>query len=123
MDVQTFLAHLLSTPPKSPHSVDLEVDVDGDPAALFEVLLTLFIGILKKRYPPPIDISIISEQHIQECSDYFASFGIALNITIEPVPRVLRIDNKEYENKTDLRDMQFKMTGGPNLYTLRFGFL
>ncbi len=123
MDVQTFLTHLVSSPPKPPHSVELEVDVDGDPVALFEVLLTLFIGILKKRYPPPINISAISEQHIQECSDYFASFGIALGITVEPMPRVLHINNKEYERKSDLKDMRFQMTGGSNLYTLQFRFL
>jgi hypothetical protein len=123
MDIQTFLTHLTSSPPKAPHSVDLEVDVDGDPAALFEVLLTLFIGILKKNYPAPINIGTISEHHIQECAEYFASFGIRLDIAIEPIPRVLHINNKAYETKTDLKDMKFQMTGGSNLYTLTFGFL
>jgi len=123
MDVNTFLQKLIATPPKAPHSVELEVDVEGDPVALFEVFLTLFIGILKKNYRPPIDLSRILEAHIQECAEYFASFGIQLNIVIEQEPLVVHINNKEYETKTDLKDMRFRMTGGGKLYTLQFGFL
>ena len=103
MDVQTFIRHLVSTPPKAPHSVDLEVDVDGDPVALFEVLLTIFIEILKRNYKAPINIGEISEHHIRECSEYFASFGMTMEIAVEPIPRVLRVNNKEYETKNDLK--------------------
>jgi len=123
MDVQSFLQRLTASSPKPPHSVELEVDVGGDPVALFEVFLTLFIGILKKNYTPPIDLSRISEAHIRECAEYFASFGIQLHITIEPAPLVVHINNKEYETKSRLQDMRFRMTGGDKLYTLHFDFL
>lgn len=123
MDVQSFLQRLITTSPKSAHSVELEVDVGGDPVALFEVFLTLFIGILKKNYTPPIDLSRIAEGHIVECAEYFASFGIQLNITIEQTPLVVHINNKEYESKSRLQDMEFRMTGGDKLYRLQFDFL
>ncbi len=123
MDVDTFLQRLIATAPKAPNAVELEVDTGGDPVALFEVFLTLFIGILKKNYRPPIDLSRISEAHIRECAEYFASFGVQLNIAIEQEPLVVHINNKEYETKTDLKDMRFRMTGGGKLYTLQFSFL
>lgn len=123
MDVETFLQRLIATQPKPAHSVDLEVDVEGDPVALFEVFLTLFIGILKKNYRPPINMSQITKAHIVECTDYFASFGVRMMIVIEDEPLVVHIDNKEYETKTDLKDMRFRMTGGGKLYSLYFGFL
>ena len=122
MDIQQFLGKLIATAPKAPHSVELEVDADGDPVALFEVFLTLFIGILKKNYKPPIDLSRISEAHIEECAAYFASFGVQLNITIEDAPLVVHINNKEYETQSRIQDMRFRMTGGSKLYTLQFDF-
>lgn len=123
MDVDTFLQRLIATPPKAIGALDLEVDAEGDPVALFEVFMTLFIGILKNNYKPPIDLSYISETHIHECGQYFASFGVQLNITIEQEPLVVHINNKEYETKSELKDMRFRMTGGGKLYTLQFSFL
>ncbi len=123
MDIESFITQLIADEPKAPYSVDLEMDVNGDPVALFEALLTAFIAILKKWYRPPIDLGAISEADIRKVAAYFASFGIRLDINITETPRVLRINNKEYETKSHLEDMTFKMTSDTKLYELRFGFL
>lgn len=123
MDIEGFIHALLEKEPGAPHSVELEMDVNGDPVALFEALLTAFITILKKWYRPPIDLGVIAEADIRKCAAYFASFGIQLNITIEDLPRVLRINNKEYETKSRLQDMIFRMSSTAKLYSLNFSYL
>jgi hypothetical protein len=122
-DIQTFITRLLSRPPGDPDSVQLQVDTGGDVAAFFEVLLTIMTGILKAWYPPPISISKLSVGDLEKIIRYFASFGIQFGFTEEPVPLVLRINNKEYETQHRLEDMKFQMTGGDKLYTVRFTFL
>ncbi len=123
MDIESFVTALTASPPKPPHSVELELDCDGDPVALYEALLTAFITMLKKWYAPPIDLKSISEERIRECASYFASFGVLMQIEISEIPRVLRINNKEYETKERLQDMRFQMTSGSRLFTLWFSFL
>ncbi len=119
-DIQAFVHRLLSQPPGAPDSVQLEVDTGGDVAAFYEVLLTVMIEILKSWYTPPINISRLSPADLVKITAYFASFGVRFNLTEEPVPRVLRINNKEYETKQRLEDMKFQMTSGDTLYTVRF---
>ncbi len=122
-DIQAFVTRLLSQPPGAPDSLQLEVDTGGDVAAFYEVLLTVMIEILKSWYTPPINISRLSPTDLVKMTAYFASFGIRFNLTEEPVPRVLRINNKEYETKRRLEDMKFQMTSGDTLYTVRFEFM
>lgn len=120
--VQEFIQTLLRNEPQAPHSVQLEVDTDGDMPALFEVLLTVMIGILKKWYPAPIRFGRISESHLGTLKAYFQSFGMKINVDEVEAPRVLRIDNKAYEHKQQLDQMTFQTTDKDMLYTVRFGF-
>jgi hypothetical protein len=122
-DIQAFVTRLLSQPPGVPDSVQLEVDTAGDVVGFYEVLLTIMIEILKSWYTPPINISRLSPTDLAKITAYYASFGIRFNLTEEPVPRVLRINNKEYETKQRLEDMKFRMTSGETLYTVQFQVL
>jgi hypothetical protein len=121
-DIESFIRTLLADDPRPPKSLQLEIDTDGDAAGLFEALLTIFITILKRWYLPPINLSTVSENDMERLDKYFRSFGIRLHVDSEPEPRVVRIDNKAYENKQDLRDMTFQMTSGGKLYTVHFSF-
>jgi hypothetical protein len=119
-DIQAFVNRLLSGPPGAPDSLVLEVDTEGDVAALFEVLLTIMTGILKAWYPPPISISKLTADDLVKLQAYFASFGTRFHLSQEPIPAVLRINNRAYETKRRLQDMQFQMTSGDTLYTVHF---
>jgi hypothetical protein len=119
-DIQAFVRRLLSQPPGPPDSVQLEVDTGGDIVGFYEVLLTVMIDILKAWYTPPISISRLSKEDLVKITEYFASFGVRFLFTEEPVPHVLRINNKEYESKQRLEHMKFQMTSGNTLYTVRF---
>lgn len=123
MDIQFFVSSLVSQPPGEPNSVELELDVGGDPAALFEALLSIFIAMIKQWYPTPIELSTVTKEDMTRCVEYFASFGIQLAFEVQEMPRVLRINNKEYETQERLQDMKFQMTSSNKLYTLRFNFL
>jgi hypothetical protein len=122
-DIPTFVRQLLSRPPGDAHSIDLEMDVEGDIVALFEMLLTIMTEVLKTWYSPPIHISRITEKDLTKLLQYFASFGIRMEVKTEPIPRVLRINNKAYEYKTRLEDMTFQMTSADTLYTVSFAAL
>ena len=118
-ELQTFVQRLLSQPPGRPDSIQLEVETE-DAVGLFEVLLTIMTSILKTWYQPPIHISRLTTGDLEKLQAYFASFGVQFHLTQEPVPRVLRINNKAYETKTRLQDMMFQMTSAETLYTVRF---
>jgi hypothetical protein len=123
MSVQSFVQRLLHDVPQPPNSLHLEFDVDGDVAALFEVLLMILTEILKTWYTPPIHIGRIRPQDMEKLAAYFASFGIQVHLTTEEIPMVLRIDNKAYERQTKLEAMTFQMTSNSHLYTVRFNYL
>jgi hypothetical protein len=122
-DVQSFVQRLLASAPHAPKSVHLEFDVEGDVAALFEVLLLILTTILKTWYKPPIHIGRIKPQDMEKLAAYFASFGIEVQLDTEEIPMVLRIDNKAYERQSRLETMTFQMTDETNLYTIRFRYL
>ncbi len=122
-DVHSFVQRLLASPPHAPKSVHLEFDVEGDIAALFEVLLLILTTILKTWYRPPIHIGRIKAQDMEKLAAYFASFGIQIQLDTEEIPMVLRIDNKAYERQTCLENMIFQMTDDFKLYTVRFRYL
>ncbi len=122
-DVHSFVQRLLASPPHAPNSVHLEFDVEGDIAALFEVLLLILTTILKTWYRPPIHIGRIKPQDMEKLAAYFASFGIQIQLDTEEIPMVLRIDNKAYERQTCLENMIFQMTDDSKLYTVRFRYL
>jgi hypothetical protein len=122
-DIINFVNQLLETAPGAPHSVQLVIDTDGDEQALFEVQLMIMTDILKKWYQPPIKISIITPQDLEKLVAYFASFGIGFQLSVEPTPAVLRINNREYLQQSQLADMKFQMTDAGMLYTVRFSHL
>lgn len=122
-EVTRFVNTLLSSPPSAPHSVQLEVDVDGDVAALFEVLLLTMTEMLKHWYEPPITISKISDEKHERMIDYFASFGIRFQLETSQVPAVLRINNREYLQQSRLEQMKFQIAHDDRLYTVRFSNL
>lgn len=122
-EIISFVRRLVSMPPGAPHSLHLEVDVDGDPVALFEVLLLIMTNILKTWYTPPIQMGQISQSHTELLIAYFASFGISIHIQKEELPRILHINNKAYEHMTQLQNMTFQMADSSYLYSVRFSFL
>jgi hypothetical protein len=118
--VHDFVESLTSSPPGAPHSVQLEVDTDGDLQALYEVLLMTMTEILKKWYAPPITISRVTPVDNERLQAYFASFGFKLNLATRATPRVLHINNRDYLQKSRLEDMKFSVTDGGSLYTVWF---
>ena len=122
-DIESFVQRLLSTSPQAPKSLHLEFDVEGDVAALFEVLLLILTSIMKTWYRPPIHVGRIRPQDMEKLTAYFASFGIQVSLTTEEIPMVLRIDNKAYERQNRLENMIFQMTDESQLYTIRFRYL
>jgi hypothetical protein len=122
-EIVQFVEQLLKTPAGTPYSVQLMVDTDGDVHAFFEALLLIMTEILKKWYKPPITISAVSHEDLGRLIDYFASFGVKFRLDVSPVPRVLRLNNREYLNKSRLDDMKFQMVHSDNLYTVTFSML
>jgi hypothetical protein len=122
-DLHTFVSQLLQHPPGAPKSVHLEFDTEDGPVGLFEALLTIMTDILKAWYVPPIHLGRVNEKDYARLKQYFASFGIRFRLDAEDEPTVVRIDNREYERKSRLQDMTFKMMTGGKLYTVRFDFL
>jgi len=122
-EIRTFVNTLLESPPGKPHSVQLDIDTDGDVPALFEVQLMIMTEILTRWYAPPITIHAISEEDLARLIAYFASFGIRFQLTVEPEPRVLAIRNRAYIQQSRLEDMKFQMAHNNQLYTVRFSIL
>ncbi len=118
--VHEFVQSLTRDPPGAPHSVQLEVDTDGDLHALYEVLLMTMTEILKQWYAPPISISRVSPTDNERLQAYFASFGFKLNLAVREVPRVLHINNRDYLQKSRLEDMKFSVADAGTLYTVWF---
>ena len=121
--ISNFVNTLLADAPKPPHSVQLEIDTEGDVAAMFEVLLLIMTDILKRWYAPPITIGNITPEDGAKLVAYFASFGFKFNLEVEETPRVLRINNREYVQKSRLQDMKFKVEHAGKLYTVNFEIL
>jgi len=122
-DVTRFVNSLLETPPAAAHSVQLELDTGGDVQGTFEVLLLIMTEILKRWYAPPISISSIAQEDLVRLIGYFASFGIKFNLDIRQVPRVIRLNNREYLQQSRLNDMKFQVINGDQLYTATFSKL
>lgn len=122
-EVNRFVQQLLLSDPGPVNSVQLDMDVDGDVCALFEVLLLIMTDILKSWYAPPITISAITPLNLAKLVGYFASFGIRFDLQVENIPRVLRINNRDYTTKSRLEDMKFQMADSEKLYTVRFNVL
>lgn len=119
-EITNFVQRLLDSPPGEPNSVQLVVDTDGDTCALFEVLLLCMTEMLKQWYPPPITISHISPNDLLRLIHYFASFGYEFRFVSTQTPRVLRINNRDYLQKSRLEDMKFQVSDEGLLYTVSF---
>ena len=122
-DIHAFVSHLLQSAPGAPNSVQLELNADDGAVGVFEALLTIMTEILKEWYVPPIHLGRVNERDYQRLKQYFASFGIRFRLDVEDEPTIVRIDNREYERKSQLQDMTFKMMVDGKLYTARFAFL
>lgn len=122
-EIKDFVKKLLSQPPSSPKTIDLEIDTDGDIHGLFEALLTIMTEILKHWYAPPITIGNISEEDLLRIIDYFASFGFKFNLEIKPELQARVLSNRDYLQKSRLEDMTFQMSHQGNRYTVRFSSL
>ncbi len=123
MSVAEFVQKLVATEPGAPHSVQLEIDTDGDIQALFEVLLMTMTEILKHWYSPPITIGVISHENLARLIGYFASFGIQFVLEVDETPRIISINNREYLRQSRLEQMRFQMSHQGKLYTVRFSNL
>ena len=121
--ISSFVDNLLAADPKPLHSLQLEIDTEGDVAAMFEVLLLIMTDILKRWYTPPISIGNITPEDGAKLVGYFASFGIKFTLDIQDTPRVLRINNRDYVNKSRLDEMMFKVEHAGKVYTVNFDIL
>jgi len=119
-DIHRFVERLVSKEPGAPNSIQLEVDTDGDSAALFEVLLLIMTELLKKWYEPPISVGRIQPSDLQRLKMYFLSFGIHFDLSEEPLPPVCMLRNRDYLQESELRAMKFQITYEDKLYTVRF---
>jgi hypothetical protein len=119
-DIVRFVNGLLETEPGEANSVQLFVDTEGDECARFEVMLLIMTEILKRWFPPPITISAIDDLNRARLVGYFASFGIGFHLDVRPTPAVLRVNNRDYLNKSRLSDMKFQIVAEGNLYTVTF---
>jgi hypothetical protein len=117
-----FIEALLAEPPHGPNTIQLELDVDGDEPALFEILLTVMTEALKSWYPPPINLSSLSDTDYAKLVAYFASFGYAFKLDITDIPRVFTPNNKMYLTQPQLSHMKFQMTNAGKLYTASFDY-
>jgi hypothetical protein len=122
-EIRTFVDKLLETPPGKPHSVQLEIDTEGDVPAFFEVMLMIMTDMMKRWYAPPISIGTVSEEDLARLVAYFASFSVEFKLTVEPEPRVLAIRNRDYLQQSQLEDMKFQVSHNQRLYTVRFSTL
>lgn len=122
-EIVDFVAELLKKPPGPPNSIQFEIDTDGDIQALFEALLITMTEILKTWYPPPITIALISDEDVARIKAYFASFSLQFHFNVEDLEEELRINNKEYLQKSKLEDMRFRVVASRKLYTVRFSSL
>ena len=122
-EIVEFVAQLLAKPPGPSNSIQFEIDTDGDVHALFEVLLITMTEILKTWYPPPITIALISDEDVARIKAYFASFSLHFHFNVEDLVGGLRINNKEYLQKSKLEDMRFRVAAGEKIYTVRFSSL
>ena len=122
-EIKDFVKELLKKAPGAPHSVHFEIDTDGDIQGLFEVMLIVMTEILKTWYPPPITIALISEEDLIRMTQYFASFGIQFRLDIETIRDSVRVNNREYLQKTRLEDMRFRVVHEDKIYTARFSNL
>jgi hypothetical protein len=122
-EIVDFVSELLKKPPGPPNSIQFEIDTDGDIQALFEALLITMTEILKTWYPPPITIALISDEDVARIKAYFASFSLQFHFNVEDLEEELRINNKEYLQKSKLEDMRFRVVASRKLYTVRFSSL
>ena len=122
-EVKELVTSLLRDGPGAPHSVQLEIDTDGDIHAFFEVLLMIMTELLKAWYEPPITLGVISEKHLDLLKGYFASFGIKFHLEVDEEPRIIAIRNRDYLQKSRLDQMKFQTTTNGNLYTVWFSNL
>jgi hypothetical protein len=123
--VHEFIRTLLKKEPQAPHTVELEVDTDGDVPALFEVLISVFTGIMSSWYPSPIKLASVTSEKKERVEAYFKSFGIDLHFTSTPltdVQNVLKIDNNAYLRERRLEDMNMQIMDGDQIFKIAFGF-
>jgi len=120
--VDAFVDKLLQTSAGAPYSVQLEIDTE-DTHGMFEVLLLIMTQILKKWYPPPITIGLVSDEDFLRLTEYFASFGMKITLNVKEVPRVLRLNNRDYLEQSRLEEMKFQMVHLDKLYTVNFSRL
>jgi hypothetical protein len=118
-----FAFRLFSEEPQEPNSVNLYIDTEGDVCALFEVLLTIFTEGLKLWYKPPIVISNIKPEDFLRLQKYFNSFGYNINLEVSEMNQYVKINNKSYNNESELHKMKFQMVEGSVVFTVTFSKL
>jgi hypothetical protein len=115
-----FAFRLFSEEPQEANSVNLYIQTEGDDCALFEILLTIFTEGLKLWYKPPIVISNIKPEDFLKLQKYFNSFGYIINLETSEMNQYIKINNKSYNNESELHKMKFQMVEGSVLYTVYF---
>lgn len=115
-----FAMRLFAEEPQAPNSVSTFFATDGDDCAMFEILLIVFTEGLKLYYPPPITISSVKPEDFLKIQAYFQSFGYNVLLNVSEYTSYTKINNKSYNNQTELDKMKFQMSEGDELYTVSF---
>lgn len=113
-----FINFIFNNPPKPLKTVNLEFP-DNNLKDLFENLLDIFTQGMKIKYGEnnKVDLSKLQQKNIIEFNKYFNSFGINLNIEIEPYNI---FNNEKYES---LRYNKILITKNTKLQELKLPFL
>ena len=115
-----FAMRLFSNEPCAPNSVSTFFATEDDDCAMFEILLIIFTEGLKLWYAPPITISSVKPEDFLKLQAYFQSFGYNVFLNISQYTPYTKINNKSYNNETELEKMKFQMSEGDSLYTVSF---
>lgn len=115
-----FAMRLFSEEPQAPNSVSTFFATDEDDCAMFEILLIVFTEGLKLWYAPPITISNVKPDDFLKLQAYFKSFGYNVFLNISQYTSYTKINNKSYNNQTELDKMKFQMSEEDRLYTITF---
>lgn len=118
-----FAMRLFSEKPQTPNSVSTFFATEDDDCAMFEILLIIFTEGLKLWYAPPITISSVEPDDFIKLQAYFQSFGYNVFLNVSEYNQYTKINNKSYNNQTELDKMKFQMSEDDKLYTVSFSKL
>lgn len=131
IEPDNFISFLFNNSPKPQKSINLEFQKDNL-KDLFEDLLDIFTQGMKIKYGEnnKVDLSKLNENNIKEFNKYFNSFGINLNIIVEPYNflngnkyKLMRYNKINITNKTKLNELKLPFLSNNIVYIISFNFI